>query len=962
MNNSTKSILIVSPEIPFPYFKGNQNRIDGTIKLLISRGYSVSIAILNSNQATRKSIEIEQDIKYAYPEIKDVIVRRHPKFSNKSFFYSEIKRKIFNQKGIISEETCPLNFRRVVKKYIKQKKPDIVIVNYLKISNIFPLFYSGKKIIDTHDVASDILEQALQTNRDNNFDIEKYRNSEKKALKKFDTVISINPREQVLFEEKFHCKNVHTIPSFHSLNTNKNKERKKYDILFIGSASPFNIEGFMKFNAKVLPILRKTVNKKISIALVGDICNTSAISKISSPEIHKLGRVDDLDSIYGDSLISICPLIRGAGMKIKVVEAICHGKAVVTTSVGADGILLKHGENAFIADDWNEFSSHIVTLINNDKIRNDFEKKALDLALNYYSLESASVKWGAIIEKGFFTAIDTIILKDDEYRTFPILSEPQIKKRAKGLIFSHEANLLKTFALDFAKKSSKLGIYCEFIKSHEGDDYSYHNHGFICHNYKDYITPKLRHDAADWAKKHQHIDLDLLFYKDVYIGDEIIIYQKMFPEHFKNKSMEEILIFNILCIEAIIKLCEIIKPDFILSWNGNGPHLMYIFKLVAKIIEIPVLQMERGLLPNTYLVDYRGVNYKSHLAGSYYETPKKDRIIQAKNYQENYKKSKETVVNTKSKKIIDKNEIFENLNIKKKGYIFYCEQIEGDSNIIINSPKFKKMNTVIEFLIEVSEKFELDIVVRPHPENKGKMIEYPEQIIIDNQHHLHDQLIYSEFNVVINSTVGLESLLLSRKTFTLGNSIYSGKGFTTPVYTTSDFDIYLGKPLNLTEPENIRFLSFLSTILNEYLIQPGNTRNIKTIEELYRKTLKFERFKSKVNIPKSVISQVEKNQKYLKSLDAASEIFLVNKLHKETNLYETGSNKPAFNLDDFIIKHLKSYREKITVLSKIKTRKIKFMDNNIHLVIIDPIDIELEVIKNKQNNLFYIDKYSNLIT
>ncbi len=125
-----KNILIVTPEIPYPAFKGNQNRIHQTIKLLESLNCKISLAILNSNQKERKSIDVKKDVLKAY-KLSDVIVKRHPKFSKDNVFSAlkKIDESLFGTDRICTQETCPYTFKKVVRKYIKTKSPDYVIVN-----------------------------------------------------------------------------------------------------------------------------------------------------------------------------------------------------------------------------------------------------------------------------------------------------------------------------------------------------------------------------------------------------------------------------------------------------------------------------------------------------------------------------------------------------------------------------------------------------------------------------------------------------------------------------------------------------------------------------------------------------------------------------------------------------------------------------------------------------------------
>ncbi|EGL7862487.1 hypothetical protein IRJ69_003661 [Escherichia coli] len=153
-------------------------------------------------------------------------------------------------------------------------------------------------------------------------------------------------------------------------------------------------------------------------------------------------------------------------------------------------------------------------------------------------------------------------------------------------------------------------------------------------------------------------------YRGVNIGVDILTHKRMFPEHYEKDKFSKSIKYCILLIETLLNLCEKIRPDFLVSWNGNGPHMIFIPKIVAKIIDVPVLFVERGLLPSTYLVDYQGVNFKSYLAGSYIDIPPNNKFHFADNYIKNFSDANETIVNTNDLIISDKQRIFQKLKIK----------------------------------------------------------------------------------------------------------------------------------------------------------------------------------------------------------------------------------------------------------------------------------------------------------
>ncbi|WP_123055183.1 glycosyltransferase, partial [Escherichia coli] len=885
-----KNILIVTPEIPYPAFKGNQNRIHQTIKLLESLNCKISLAILNSNQKERKSIDVKKDVLKAY-KLSDVIVKRHPKFSKDNVFSAlkKIDESLFGTDRICTQETCPYTFKKVVRKYIKTKSPDYVIVNYLKISDVIPRGYKGKTIVDTHDFATEIMKGALKIKPNDRFDLAKFEKSERKCINKFDTVIAINPNEEKEFKRRFGIKNTVFIPGFHNVKTCVNRDSKhKYDILFVGSSSPFNIEGFMKFNANVIPQLSKLLGKMPLIAVAGDVSNCAAIKKIKGNHINRLGRVPDLSECYNSAKVVICPILNGAGMKIKSVEALSYGKAMVTTTLGCDGINIKNGVHAIIADQWHDFTSALYDILTHNEKRIQLEENALQLAKDEYSFESVAIKWREILE----LPRDNICIKqENSIRKTPV-NESKTPSRKKALIFGMDARLLMDINLHIAMELRRQGVFSEIVKVESAHKNFFMQHDFITHSLKEMFTKKNRDLAEEWYRENHELPIAKMSYRGVNIGVDILTHKRMFPEHYEKDKFSKSIKYCILLIETLLNLCEKIRPDFLVSWNGNGPHMIFIPKIVAKIIDVPVLFVERGLLPSTYLVDYQGVNFKSYLAGSYIDIPPNNKFHFADNYIKNFSDANETIVNTNDLIISDKQRIFQKLKIKNKGFILFCEQIEGDSNIIINSPKFKKMRQVINELMPVAKKLGFSLVIRPHPENKKRQIDYPAGCIINSDINLHSLLKASEFNVVINSTVGLESLILNKLTFVLGNSIYTGKGFTYDVRSGEEIISLYREFAHQSDDEKyekeLKFKSFLIYLLCNYLVHYKDSSYDEITYDIFENILirlGFE-YRLKTNPKQTKACQYlvgEKNKINFISGDVA----IINTVNSKTKLYYT---------------------------------------------------------------------------
>ncbi|MDG2520301.1 glycosyltransferase [Caulobacter segnis] len=137
------------------------------------------------------------------------------------------------------------------------------------------------------------------------------------------------------------------------------------EILFVGSNTAPNVVGLHWLFDKVWPALiarrpdaRLTVVGNVSRALDG------------APQgVTVLGPVPDLAPLYAGAAVVVSPLITGSGLKIKLVEALAAGKAVVATSVSLQGVERELSSVVRRADEPEVFAAHIADLLDDDEAR-----------------------------------------------------------------------------------------------------------------------------------------------------------------------------------------------------------------------------------------------------------------------------------------------------------------------------------------------------------------------------------------------------------------------------------------------------------------------------------------------------------------------------------------------------------------------------------------------------------------
>lgn len=101
----------------------------------------------------------------------------------------------------------------------------------------------------------------------------------------------------------------------------------------------------------------------------------------NQPGVMVTGFVEDIVPYYQAAEIFVCPLLSGAGIKNKVLEALSAGLPIVTTSIGIDGIEhIEENRHYLLADDPEIFSIKVLMLLENTSLRSSMANEARDVA------------------------------------------------------------------------------------------------------------------------------------------------------------------------------------------------------------------------------------------------------------------------------------------------------------------------------------------------------------------------------------------------------------------------------------------------------------------------------------------------------------------------------------------------------------------------------------------------------
>lgn len=209
--------------------------------------------------------------------------------------------------------------------------------------------------------------------------IKRLRKFEASFINKYDILIPITDRDKKHFAEKLHNEKpsltIHT--GFNIEEATKEEIQATESISYIGALdwTP-NQEGLIWFLDNCFEELIRQ-KEDLNFVVAGRNAPKWLIKRLTSHKnITYLGEVEDAKKFITSANVMIVPLFSGSGMRIKIIEAMAYGKAIVTTPVGCEGINATNGENIYITENPATFVEYIIKLMNNNNLRYEVGEKA----------------------------------------------------------------------------------------------------------------------------------------------------------------------------------------------------------------------------------------------------------------------------------------------------------------------------------------------------------------------------------------------------------------------------------------------------------------------------------------------------------------------------------------------------------------------------------------------------------
>jgi polysaccharide biosynthesis protein PslH len=382
------NILMIAPRFPYPPNRGGEITIFNFLAHLAATDNVTLVCYYDAEEELGHLPELK---KY----VSEIVVVKRPK----KFSAQVLLRCLSGNCYMIARHTCSEMKRQIADLLSRQRFDLVQMESFLLVRNL-PAQLDVPLVLDMHNVFFQIVERTAEqffnplVRLAAAFEVRRTKTQEAAVWRRADINLAVSESDRQLMWKTvgshIRCEIVrpgaglaHGPLGAEAVNPNR--------VLFIGSLHYHpNIDALTYFVREILPRLRE-MRGEIEVVVVGRDPTPAVVELLQQHQITLHANVPDVSPYLASAAVEVVPLRIAGGVRMKILEAMAAGKALVTTSIGCEGLPVRDNIQVLIRDDAASFADAVVMLLENPDRRMEIEAAARCLG-------ETELSWGHTIK------------------------------------------------------------------------------------------------------------------------------------------------------------------------------------------------------------------------------------------------------------------------------------------------------------------------------------------------------------------------------------------------------------------------------------------------------------------------------------------------------------------------------------------------------------------------------------
>jgi polysaccharide biosynthesis protein PslH len=259
---------------------------------------------------------------------------------------------------------------------LSQRRFDVVQVEFGDLAGAYPVAPGALRIVDEHNVEYRFMERLERLERSRlrrlyyRLEARKLRHDELAACRRADAILTTSDVDRATLLPHVDATPIRVVPN--GVDTTFFTPGPDVDgpprLVFTGAINyQPNTDGALHFCGEIWPLVRRSA-PEATLAIVGKD-PPPAVRALARDGVTVTGTVPDVRPWMQTATVFVVPLRTGGGTRLKILEALAAGRAVVSTSLGCEGLEVTPGQDILVADEPAAFADAVVRCVRDPALR-----------------------------------------------------------------------------------------------------------------------------------------------------------------------------------------------------------------------------------------------------------------------------------------------------------------------------------------------------------------------------------------------------------------------------------------------------------------------------------------------------------------------------------------------------------------------------------------------------------------
>jgi len=386
------NILFVSATVPYPAIDGGRIRVLNLVSRLCQI-HDVTLLTFITSTADEQGIEYLREIGLEVIGVKAPI----------SGTLHSLLRSFVHRKPLTVAKYYSADMAKALENLLSSRSFDVVHFEMLHTGQFLPDLKAEDKniyatVLGEQNIDSHVWHRLMQSESNPLRKLvfySQYRRFayyESRMCRRFDICVCVSEQDQEKLSSLCPGIAVEVVPNGVDLEYFKSEDvqQNEVSLVFTGSMDwQPNADAVLYFCDHILPLIR-TELPDVVFYIVGSKPSHGVLKLREREGVVVTGSVEDVRPYIAGAAVFVVPLRIGGGTRLKILQALAMRKAVVSTSIGCEGLDLQPDDHILVADEPQQFAAHTIQLIKDRSLRSRLGENGGVLVQERYD-------WNAIV-------------------------------------------------------------------------------------------------------------------------------------------------------------------------------------------------------------------------------------------------------------------------------------------------------------------------------------------------------------------------------------------------------------------------------------------------------------------------------------------------------------------------------------------------------------------------------------